>query len=88
MHAFVGQGVQIHRRGRGQGLALTGAHLSDLTVVHHDPAKDLDVEGALPQDPPGGLADRRVGVEQQVVQRLAVCQSGLELCGPSGQFCV
>jgi hypothetical protein len=69
VHA-VGEGVQVRRHGRGQGLALTGLHLGDVALVQRDRAHHLDVEVPLPDRPPRGLPDARERLGQQVVEGL------------------
>ena len=79
--ALSGQGVQIGGQGGHQGLALAGAHLGDAALVQHDAAHHLDPIGAQPQHAPRGLAAGGKGLGQDVVQGLAVGQTGLELGG-------
>ena len=49
VHALAGQGIQVHRQGRHQGLAFTGAHLSDLALVQHRAADQLDIDSGACQ---------------------------------------
>jgi hypothetical protein len=46
MHAFTGQGIEIRRQRRDQGLAFAGPHLGDLALVQRHAADHLDVEMA------------------------------------------
>jgi hypothetical protein len=66
------QRVQRYRQGGGEGLALTGLHLGDRAVVQHHPADQLHVEVALAQGALGRLAGESEGLEQQLLERLAV----------------
>lgn len=70
--ALAGQRVQVRREGADEGLALTGLHLGHVAEVQGGAAHDLDVVVTLAEDALGGLADRREGLGQQVVQALAV----------------
>ena len=70
--AAAGQGVEEDRQGRGQGLALAGAHLGDGAVVEDHAADQLHVVVALAGAAARGLAGQREGLRQQVVERLAV----------------
>jgi hypothetical protein len=54
-----GEGVQEHRQGRGQRLPFAGLHLGDRAGVKHHSADQLDVEMALTDGAPAGLADDR-----------------------------
>ena len=72
VHAAAGQGVQIHRHGGDQGLALAGLHLGDGALVEHDRAHDLDVERAHAGGPLGRLPRDREGLGHEVVEGLAV----------------
>jgi hypothetical protein len=60
-----GQGVEVDRHRRGEGLALTGLHLGDVAAVQREAAEDLDVVGPLVQHPPGSLADDREGLDRR-----------------------
>ena len=75
------QGVQIGGEGGHQGLALAGAHLRDTALVQDDAADELYPVGAHSKNTPGGLPAGGEGLGQDVVQRLAVCQTLLELGG-------
>ena len=72
--AVAGEGVQVRREGGDQGLALAGLHLADVALVEHQAADELDVEGTHLDRAPGGLADHREGVGEDVVQARAVVQ--------------
>ncbi|GMA88461.1 hypothetical protein GCM10025868_37110 [Angustibacter aerolatus] len=81
VHALAAEGVEVGRRRRDEGLALTGAHLGDVAQVQRRAAHHLDVEVALAERAAGGLTDRREGLGQQVVERLAIGDAGLEAVG-------
>ncbi len=78
VHAASRKGVQVHRHGRHQGLALTGDHLGYLTVVQHDTADDLHVERAQTRGPFRRLAHDRERLGQQVVERFALPETRFE----------
>ena len=77
--ALAGERPQIGRHGRDEGLALTGLHLGDVALVQGDPAHDLHVEGPHAEDAPRGLPHGREGLDEQVVQGLALGEARLEL---------
>ena len=62
--------VQVERECGDERLALTGLHLRDVAFVQDDAAHHLDVEHPLPDFAPAGLARGRVGLEEQLVERL------------------
>src|SRR5918999_1644675 len=67
-----GQGVEDDRERGGERLALAGLHLGDRAVVQDHAADQPDVEVALAERAPAGLAGEGKGLEKEVVQRLAV----------------
>ena len=79
--ARAGEGVEDHREGCRQGLALAGAHLGDGAVVEHHPADQLHVEVPHAHAAAGGLAHQREGLGQQVVEGLALAGAFAELVG-------
>ena len=83
--ALAGEGVEVDRQGRHQGLALAGLHLGDPAEVQGGAAHQLHVEVALADGPPGRLPDGGEGLDQQVVDVLAPVQPLPELHGPVGQ---
>ena len=74
VHALALERVEVGRQHAGQGLALTGLHLGDVAQVQRRAAHHLDVEVPLPERAPGGLAGDREGLDQQVVDGLAVSE--------------
>ena len=56
VHAPAGEGVQVGRQGRHQGLTLAGLHLGDLAGMKHHAADQLHIEVAHPQHPLARLA--------------------------------
>ena len=72
--AGAGERVQVERERGDEGLALTGLHLGDVALVEDDPAHHLDVEHALLRLAPARLAHGGVGLEEQLVERLAVLE--------------
>ncbi len=85
MHALAGQGVQVHRQGRDQGLALAGAHFGNLALVQHHAADQLHVEMPHVQSAPAGFAHHRKGLRQQRVEFFALSQTALEFVGLGAQ---
>ena len=81
MHAFAGQGVQIGGQGGGVGFALAGFHLGNAALMQADAADDLHRKQALAVHAPYGLAKRGESVGQNLVQRFAVLQAGLQFRG-------
>ena len=80
------QRVQVEREARDEGLALAGLHLGDVALVEDDPAHHLDVEHALVRLAHARLADGGVGLEQQLVELLAVLEPRPELGGLAAQL--
>ena len=75
VHAATGQGVQVHRQGSHQGLALTGLHLGDLALMQHDTAQQLHVVVPLAEHANGRLAHYRESFRQQFVQYLVFSEN-------------
>ncbi len=86
--AQAGQRVQDDGQRRRQRLALAGLHLGDAAVVQDHAADHLDVEVAHAHGPPAGLAGQREGLEQQLVERLAVAGALAQLVGGLAQLLV
>jgi hypothetical protein len=77
--AAPGEAVEIQRLDRDEGLALARLHLRDVALVEHDPAHQLHVEETDADRALERLANGRVRLEEDVLQRLAVFESLLEL---------
>ena len=86
--ALAFEGVEIDRQRGDQRLAFAGLHLGDLAAVQDHAALELDVERALAERALGGLADRGEGLDQEVVQGLALGQAFAELDGLGAQLLV
>ncbi len=71
MNAFAGQGVQIGRQGGGQGLAFTGLHFGDFSLMQHHTADELRIEMAHLQCPHRCLPHRCKGFREQSIQAFA-----------------
>jgi len=84
--AVAGQGVEVRRKRRHQGLALAGLHLRDVPEVQGGAAHDLHVVVPLPEGPAGCLADARERLGKDVVEGLPVRQPLLELVGLRAQL--
>ena len=78
MNALALQRVEIGGERRDQRLAFARSHFGDLAAVHDDAADHLDVEMAHPQRAHCGLAHRRKGFGQDVVERFAGFEPGAE----------
>ena len=86
MDALAGERVQVERLHGDERLALTGAHLGDVALVEDDAAHLLHVEETDAHRPLEGLADGGERLEDELVDRLAVLDALLELCGLAGQL--
>src|SRR4029077_7077909 len=84
--AVAGQRIQIERLDGDEGLALAGLHLGDVALVQDDAAHLLDVEEADAHRSLERLANRGEGLEDELVDRLAVLDPLLELDGLAGQL--
>ena len=74
VHPSPVEGVEVDGQGGDEGLALAGLHLGDPAEVQRHAAHELHVEVALAEDAPRRLADDGEGLDQQVVERLAVAR--------------
>ena len=88
MDALAFERVEIDRQGGDQRLAFAGLHLGDLAAVQDHAALELDVELALAERALGRLAHRGEGLDQEVVQGLALGQALAELDGLGAQLLV
>ena len=86
MDSVAGEGVEIGRADRRQGLALARLHLDDLALVEDDAAEDLHVEGPLAENPPRRLAHEGEGLGQEPIEAFASLVSSLELLGLLGEL--
>ena len=84
--AVAGQRVQVERLDGDEGLALTGLHLGDVALVQDDAAHLLDVEEPDAHRALERLADGGEGLEDELVDRLAVLDPLLELDGLAGEL--
>ena len=85
---LAGQGVQVGGHRGDQGLAFTGFHLGDGSLVQDAGPDDLDIVVTLADRPLGGLAHGGVGLPQEGVELLAVVDPLAELGGLCGQLLV
>ena len=88
VHAALVQRVEVHGQGRHQGLALAGLHFGDPAEVQGHAAHELHVEVALPEHPPRTLTHDCEGLDQQIIERLALVQAFPELHRLVGQLSV
>jgi len=86
VHALARQGVQVHRQGSGQRLALARAHFGHFAVVQRDAAEHLHVEVAHLHDALAGFAHHSKGFDQQIVERGTIGNAALELVGLGAQI--
>ena len=64
MDAAAGEGIEVRRQRRHQGLAFPGLHLGDLAVVQDHPAQQLHIEVAHAEHALTGLAHDRERLRQ------------------------
>jgi len=88
VHALAGQCIEVHRQGRHQRLAFTGAHLGDFAFVQRHAADQLDIEVTHAHHPLAGLAADGEGLRQNLIEGLAFLETGLELFGLGAQLLV
>ena len=86
--ALAGQGVEVAREGRDEGLALTGLHLCDVAHVQGRATHDLHVEVPLAEGPLARLPDGGEGLGEEHVERLALVEALAEARGLVAQFLV
>ena len=85
---LAGQGIEVGGQGRHEGLALTRAHLGDIAQVKGAAAHDLHVVVTLTQRPTGRLAHGGEGFGQELIQALAVVDTGAVLRGQASELLV
>ncbi len=88
MHAVAGQGVEVDRQGRDQGLTFAGLHFGDHAAMQHDAAHQLHVEMALAERALSRLAHRREGIGQQIVELRPIRELLPELSGAFAQLVI
>ena len=81
VHAFAGQGVQVHRQGGDQSFAFTGAHFGDFALVQHDAANHLYVVVAQAKDALARFAHHGEGFGQELVEGFAFGEAFAEFGG-------
>ena len=81
VHALPAEGVEVGGQRGDEGLAFAGLHLGDPAEVQRHAAHELHVEVALAEDAPGRLPDDGEGLDEEVVEGLAVLDALLELDG-------
>jgi hypothetical protein len=74
VNALAFEGVEVDRQGGDQRLAFAGLHLGDLALVQDHAALELHIEVALAERALGRLAHHGEGLDQEVVQGLALGQ--------------
>ena len=88
VHAVAGEGVEVGREGRHEGLAFARLHLGDPAEVERRPAHQLDVEVALADRSASRFAGDGKRLDGDVVELGAVRKSLLELGGLGPQVVV
>ena len=78
VHAPALERVEVDGQRGDERLALAGLHLGDPSEVQRHAAHQLDVEMTLAEHPPGRLAHHGVGLDQEVVEGLALVQAFAE----------
>ena len=81
MNAIAGEGVEVGRQSGHQGLAFTGFHLGDASLMQDNAADELHPVGPQAQHPVRRLPDGGKGLRQDIVQGLPLLQALLELRG-------
>ena len=81
MHAFSFQRIQISRTGRNQRLTFTGSHLSDTSLMQNNTTDQLYPVMLHIQHTLSRLTHCSKCLRKQIIQRLSLCQSLLELSG-------
>jgi uncharacterized protein (TIGR03437 family) len=85
MHAFTGERVQVNGKRGDQRFSFAGSHFSDPASVQDNTADQLHVEVPHVENAAAGFAAHGEGLDQQVVERLAVGDPLLEFHGFLGQ---
>ena len=88
MHAGTGQRIEIGRQGGHQGLALAGAHFSDLAVMQRHAAKQLHIEVTHAEHAPGRLATDCEGLGEHGIKRLTLREAGAQLGRLGGELLI
>ena len=72
MHTLAAQGVQVGWQGGHEGLALTGFHFGNMTLMQGHPANHLGIEMTHAHDPFTRLAHQGEGFGQNGIQAFAL----------------
>jgi hypothetical protein len=86
--AVAGERVQVQRLHGDERLALARLHLGDVALVEHDAAHQLHVEEPDADRAPERLPNGGVGLEDDLLERLAVLDALPELDGLAGKLLV
>ena len=86
--ALARQSVKIGGQGGNQRLAFAGFHLGNLPPVQHHSSDELHVVVPLPQAAPSRLPHHGERFGENVIQRLALLETDLELPGFGRQLVV
>ena len=86
VHPLTRERVEVRGQRRRQRLALARGHLADAPVVQQRAADELDVEVPHVELTPGALADHREGLDEQIVQGLALLEPIAELVRLGGEL--
>ena len=88
MDVLPAERVEVERLHRCERLALARLLLRDVALVEDDAGHELDVEEAYAYRPLERFAHRRVRVEEDLLERLAVLDALVELGGLAAQLVV
>ena len=88
MDALALQGIGINGQSGDQGLAFSGLHFCDLTLVQNQSANELYVIMALFKVPAGNLPDGGKSFGHNVIQGFALSQASPKLRSHSLEFLV
>ena len=90
MNTSAGEGIEVARKGRHQGLAFTGFHLSNLAFEQHPATDQLHIEKAHAEHPLAGFTNNGKSLRQDLVKdrtlvlkRSSVMQTLAERSGAS-----
>ena len=87
MNAFARQCVKVGRQGRHQGFTLTGLHFRNAALMKDYTADQLNAVMTGTQHTIARFSDNGKGFGQNIIQRLAVCQTFLKGICHSAKLC-
>ncbi len=88
MGTLARDGIEVQGEVGGEGLALTGFHLGDVSEVQRCPTHDLHIVGSHPEGALRCFAHGGERLGHQLVECLAPRETCPQLCGLAAQFLV